>query len=278
MDNVSAALAAMRLAPVQCMSLGHPDTSGYPTLDYFLTADLMEPPDGESHYTERLVRLPNISVHYEPLDTPALPITRAELGLRADATVFWSGQSLYKYVPQFDEVFARIAKKAGDCQLAFIRYPKGEHVTEQFRARLDRAFAAVGLRAADYYVILPRLDQHHFVAAIGQCDIVLDSIGWSGFNSTVEGLAHDLPIVTLAGPLMRSRHTTGVLRMMGVTETIAATVDDYVAAAVRLAKDRDWRTSIKDKIAANKHRIYRDRSCIKALEDFLDHAVRQANQ
>ena len=59
MDRVSAQLAAQRLAPVQCNAWGHPDTSGFPTLDYYLSSDLMEPPDGAQHYTERLVRLPN---------------------------------------------------------------------------------------------------------------------------------------------------------------------------------------------------------------------------
>ena len=60
MDRVSAQLAAQRLAPVQCNAWGHPDTSGFPTLDYYLSSDLMEPPDGAQHYTERLVRLPNL--------------------------------------------------------------------------------------------------------------------------------------------------------------------------------------------------------------------------
>ncbi len=38
MDKVSAQLAAQRLAAVQCASWGHPVTSGFPTLDYFLSS------------------------------------------------------------------------------------------------------------------------------------------------------------------------------------------------------------------------------------------------
>jgi predicted O-linked N-acetylglucosamine transferase (SPINDLY family) len=277
MDIISAALAAQRLAPVQCMSLGHPNTSGFPTLDYFLTSDLMEPPDGDDHYSERLVRLPNLSVYYDPLDLPPVALNRQELGLRAETTVFWCGQSLYKYLPQYDQVFPRIAREVGACQFAFIQYPNGTQVTELFRQRLERAFAAFGLRAADYCVILPRLSQSHFVAAIGQCDIFLDSIGWSGCNSTLESLTRDLPIVTLRGPLMRGRHTAAILEMMGVTETITETIDDYVSTAVRLARDRPWRLAVKSRIAANKHRVYRDRTCITALEDFLDRVGRQEN-
>ena len=94
MDPISTQLAAQRLAPVQCNSWGHPDTSGFPTLDYYLSSDLMEPPDGQDHYTERLVRLPNLSVYYEPIDPSSASIARQDLGLRSTATVYWCAQSL----------------------------------------------------------------------------------------------------------------------------------------------------------------------------------------
>ena len=64
-----------------------------------------------------------------------------------------------------------------------------------------------------------------------------------------------------------------ILRMMGVTETIAETIDDYVSIAVRLARDVPWRMAVK--ISANKHRIYFDSACILGLEQFLNHVVRR---
>ena len=47
MDPIAGRLAAMRLAPVQCVTWGQPETSGMPTIDYFLSSALMEPPDGD---------------------------------------------------------------------------------------------------------------------------------------------------------------------------------------------------------------------------------------
>ncbi len=123
-------------------------------------------------------------------------------------------------------------------------------------------------------MILPRLDGSRFVAAIGTCDIVLDSIGWSGCNSTLESLAHNLPVVTTPGAFMRGRHTTAILQMMDVTETIAPDVGGYVQLAVRLARDPEWRAALRQRIAAAKHRLWRDRSPIEALEQFLCEAVR----
>ena len=92
MNSVVIQLAMQRLAGVQCTSWGHPETSGFPTIDYFLSSELMEPPDGDAYYTERLIRLPGLSVHYEPVDMLPEPPARGEIGLRPDSFVYWCGQ------------------------------------------------------------------------------------------------------------------------------------------------------------------------------------------
>jgi predicted O-linked N-acetylglucosamine transferase (SPINDLY family) len=274
MDALSMQLAAQRLARVQCTSWGHPETSGIDTLDYYFSSDLMEPADGANHYSEKLVRLPNLSIYYEQVATAPIPMSREKLGLRPDAVVFWCGQSLFKYLPQYDDVFARIAKEAGNCQFVFVRHEGGPTVNALFKERLDRAFAAVGLKVDDHCVFLSRLTQSEFVAAIGLADMFLDSIGWSGCNSALESLPHNLPIVTTPGPLMRGRHSAAILQMMGVTETVADTLDGYVATAVRLAKDAELRRALSRQVADNKHKIYRDRASIAALDDFLERVAR----
>jgi predicted O-linked N-acetylglucosamine transferase (SPINDLY family) len=273
MDSMSMGLAAQRLAPVQCNSWGHPETSGISTLDYYLSSDLMEPPDAEEHYSERLIRLPNLSIYYEPVDVKATATDRGELGLSSNAAVFWCGQSLFKYLPQFDQVLPRIAEQAPHCQFLFVRHDTAR-VTDLFWKRLERAFASSGLRSSDYCVMLPRLSFDQFFAAMGQCDVFLDSIGWSGCNSTLESLPHNLPIVTLSGQLMRGRHSSAILQMMGITETIAASIGDYIAIAARLANRPDERKALSRKISDAKHRVYRDHACISALEEFLDRAAR----
>ncbi|MEI8393881.1 MAG: hypothetical protein WCF85_04030, partial [Rhodospirillaceae bacterium] len=274
MDPVTVQLAAQRLAPVQCNSLGHPVTTGMPTIDYYLSSDLMEPADGAEHYTETLVRLPNLSFYYDPLPRPDITLTRADLGLPENALIYWCCQSLYKYLPQYDFIFPRIAKAVPGCRFVFIGYQGGEVVAAQFLRRIGVAFAAEGLRAEDYCIMLPRLDGEHFIAAGAVCDVFLDSIGWSGVNSTLEAIVTDLPMVTFSGPLMRGRHTTAVLRMMGVTETITETIEDYIAMAARLGTDPAFRAGLRARIAANKEKLYRDDDTIKGLEAFLIEAAR----
>jgi predicted O-linked N-acetylglucosamine transferase (SPINDLY family) len=269
-----AEIAALRLAPVQCSTIGHPQTSGYPTIDYFLSGELIEPPDGDAHYSEKLVRLPNIGFHYEPLEVAPVQVTREELGIRPSVMAFWCAQSLFKYLPQHDEVFPRIAHEARDCQFVFIRHTRAAAVTALFEMRLENAFGAAGLKASDHCLFLDPMDVSRFAAASAQCDAMLDSIEWSGGNTTLEALAQDLPVVTFQGALMRGRVSAGMLRMMGMPETIAETIDGYVALAVRMARDPGFRAELKARVASDKHRLYRDRTSIAALEDFIDRVVR----
>ena len=274
MEELTLQLAAQRLAPVQCSSFGHPETSGMPTVDFYISSDLMEPEEASAHYSEKLIRLPNLSIYYTEQPAQVVVRKRSEFYLRSDATVFWCGQSLFKYLPQYDFVFANIAARVDNCQFLFIQHFGSSEVTKQFIERLDRAFKLIGLDFSRYCVFLPRLNSDGFINAIGQCDLILDSIGWSGFNSSLESLECNLPIVTIQGPLMRGRHTAAILQMMDVLDTIATTIDDYVSIAVKLATNPAIRTAISCSIADAKHRLYHDRSCVSALEDFLENVAR----
>jgi predicted O-linked N-acetylglucosamine transferase (SPINDLY family) len=73
---------------------------------------------------------------------------------------------------------------------------------------------------------------------------------------------------------MRGRHSSAILTMMGVTETVAGSIDDYVTIAQRLAREPEWRDAVHRRMVENRHRVYRDRDCITALEDFLDRVGR----
>ncbi|HEY1932545.1 MAG TPA: tetratricopeptide repeat protein [Acetobacteraceae bacterium] len=272
---IAARLAAQRLAPVQCVTWGHPDTTGMPTIDYFLSSTLMEPPNCQSHYTEQLIRLPNLGLCWLPETSTAAPLDRAALGLDPEAPVYWSGQSLYKYLPQYDAVFPRIAAAVGRCQFVFIAFAKSRAITAAFRDRLYWTFDAAGLDASQYCVILPPLSPEQFVAGAGLADVVLDPPEWSGGRSTLECLAQDPAIVTLPGRFMRGRHTAAILRRIGCEATIAGSLDEYVEIAARLGRDRAWREDVRQQVARGKAQAFHDVTYLRALEDFLASAAHQ---
>ncbi len=268
-DPVCAQLAALRLAPVQAMAWGHPQTSGLPTMDVFISSELMEPPDGAGHYTEQLLPLPGIGTYYIPLDIDPAPVDWPAWGVDLDRVLYLCAQSLFKYLPQYDEVFPRIAREVGRCQFLFLRGRLSQGIRQRFWQRLQRAFRAYSLAAEDYVLLLPELSPAQYAAYNALGDVYLDSIGWSGGNTTLEALPHGLPIVTLPGSLMRGRHTYAILQQMGIHETIASSLEEYIQIAVRLGLDDRWREQMGRQVQARQERVYRDPAPIRALEQWL---------
>ncbi|UEM05559.1 tetratricopeptide repeat protein [Skermanella rosea] len=270
MDPMAARLAALRLAPVQAMSTGHPVTTGLPTMDLYLSSALMEPPGAQAHYRETLIPLPNLGYAYRPLDPPAVPLSRADLGLPEDAPIFWCCQSLFKYLPCDDDLFVRIAARLPDAFFLFIDYMPAPRVALTFRRRLATAFARAGLDADRHCRFLPQMDHARFHAVAGLTDIFLDNPSWSGHNTTLEALTHGLPIVTLPGGLMRQRHSAGILEMTGIRETIAPCRDGYVEIAVRLGSDRRRRAELRQALRRAAPKAFHDSSAVRALESVLE--------
>lgn len=267
MSPLTYQIAALRLAPVQCTTWGHPITSGLPTIDYFLSSDLMEPENARSHYSEKLIRLPNIGMCYEKPEIPEITKNRSDFNLREDAILYLSCQSLFKHLPQFDRVFAEIAQRVPQAQFAFISH-QSAFVNNQFELRLKRVFAELNLASENHCILLPRMNHMDYLNVNLLSNIFLDSFSWSGGNTTLEALACGLPVVTFPGEFMRGRHAYGILKMMGMTETIARNEAEYVDIAVKLGLDANWRQDIVQKIYHGHSMIYNDKSCIAALEFF----------
>ena len=267
MEQTAPRLAARRLAALQCVTWGHPVTTGLPAIDAFLSSELMEPADGQDHYTETLVRLPGSSMYYEPLATEGGRLRRADLGLADDAVVYLSCQSLFKYRPAFDGVFPMIAARVPAARFLFLGRD-GTVEARLFRDRLARVFAAHGLDWRRFCVFAEPVEPSLFPSLLDCADVFLDSIGWSGCNTTLEAITRGLPVVTLAGETMRGSHSAALLRAMGLADWVCAGVDDYVSLAARLAAAGD-RAAFAALVRGRRERLWRDPAPVRALERFL---------
>jgi predicted O-linked N-acetylglucosamine transferase (SPINDLY family) len=264
------ALAALRLAPVQVAGWGHPTTTGLPSIDYFLSSEAMEPEGAQAHYRERLVALPGLGTHYA---APAAPpaAERAAFGLPADETLFLVPQSLFKIHPDNDRLIARVIAADPKAALVFFAAPY-EGITQVFGERLAAAFAAEGIETEARAIVLPYMSHEDYLRVNRSCDVMLDTLHWSGGNTSLDALACGLPVVTLPGALMRGRQSSAMLRLLGVDELIARDLDDYVAIASRLGKDADLRASLSQRISAASPTLFSRDEPIRALEDFLQRA------
>jgi protein O-GlcNAc transferase len=266
-------LAFARLAPVQCVSWGHPDTTGIANLDYFLSCDAMEPDGADAHYSETLVRLPGPTVYYPRPIFDARLKNRAELGLDGTAHLYVCPQSLFKFHPDFDPVLVEILRRDPNGRLVLVQGAH-RHIDDLLIERLTRDAPDIATRI----VLLPALNRSDFVALLAASEVMLDPLHYSGGNTSLEAFAVGTPIVTWPGAFMRGRHTYGFYKLMGLADCIARDMADYVAIALRLGTDPAWRATVSRRIRDASGVLYENADTVRALEDFLVDAVARARR
>nr|WP_244592192.1 hypothetical protein [Azospirillum palustre] len=255
-------LAFARLAPRQCLSWGHPDTTGIPTLDVFLSCDAMEPEDGEAHYSERLIRLPGPTVCYRRPRLAEPRKTRIDFGLATESRLYLCPQSLFKIHPAYDDALIAILRRDRDGILVFVD-PRGQG------AALTQRLGAKGPDVAGRIHLLPGLGTADFIALTADADVMLDPFHYSGGKTSLEALAFGTPVVTWPGAFMRGRHTLGFYTLMGLDDCVASDPADYVDRAVRLGTDQRLRAQVRQRILERSAVLFDDGASIRAIERFF---------
>ncbi|HEX7637018.1 MAG TPA: hypothetical protein VF457_01365 [Burkholderiaceae bacterium] len=272
-DALTPRLAALRLAPVQAASWGHPETTGLPTIDHYLSAERLEGEGADAHYRERLVRLPGLGCCVAPAAVrpsgQEADVALADLGLAPDATVFVCAGTPFKYAPEHDAVLVRIARELPQAQFLFFRHGLAAALSERLMARLAAAFAAAGLDPARHLVLAPWMPRARFFGVLARAHVFLDTVGFSGFNTVMQAVECGLPVVTQRGRFLRGRLGSGILEHLGLGDQVAADDDDMVARALALGRDADARARVRERLVDARGKLYGDVAPIRALEAHL---------
>lgn len=272
MDPMSVKLASLRLAPLQAASWGHPETSGLPTIDAYLSAADLEPPGAQAHYTERLIALPNLGCCVQPGAVDAAIPDVSHWGIEPGVPVLVCAGTPFKYAPEHDWVLAEIASRLGRCRLVFFEY-RTRALSEALRARLAAEFSRRGLDFERCTLFLPWQSRAAFLGLLRAADVFLDTLGFSGFNTALQAVDCSLPIVTREGRFLRGRLAGGILKRIGLPEMVVADEEQYIGLAVRLAQDAGRREDIRRRMRAGRPAVFEDTAPIRALEDFLAQGV-----
>jgi predicted O-linked N-acetylglucosamine transferase (SPINDLY family) len=270
MDPFTYFLGFSRLAPVQCVSFGHPDTTGIPTIDYFISSDLYELPGAAAHYSEELFLLHglgSLAFYYRP-DLPQPPKRRADFGLSEDDHLYICPQNLFKFHPDMDELIAGILRRDTLGKLVVIEGRIG-HWTELLRRRWNTVMADV----MDRVVLLPRQSPVDYVALIAVADVMLDTLHFNGMNSSLDAMFVGTPVVTLPGEFQRGRHTQAMYRRMGTIDSIADSRGDYIARAVSFGTDRARRDAFRAEVLRRNDVLFEDGAVVHEFERFFHEAV-----
>jgi predicted O-linked N-acetylglucosamine transferase (SPINDLY family) len=267
MDATTARLAALRLAPVQWASWGHPETTGLPTIDAFVSADAFEPGDADTHYRERLIRLPGIGCCYSRLDVPHVEVDLAALGIDERAPLLVCPGTAYKYLPRHDAILAAIARRVGRCTLVFFVDIVPE-LSSRHQHRMVEALRREGV-PADRVRFVAHQSRPEFFGFMRRADAVLDTLGFSGFNTAMQAVQCGAPLVTMRGRYMRGRFGSGILQRMGLADAVADSESGYVEQAVRLCTDAAANRVLRRRVDERRARVFDDPEPVEALSQRL---------
>ncbi len=280
MDALTAQLACLRLAPVQAASWGHPESTGLPTMDLYISGDALEPIDASNNYSEKLVRLPNLGVHVEPLTPVVLKPGLRSLNLPTNEPLLLCPGAPFKYSPFDDDVWVEIArhlkkrafKRSSGGRLVFFR-SRIQTMDHMLESRLRAAFVAGGVEFDAHVSIIPNLDRARFFGLMRESALMLDSLGFSGFNTAIQGIECDLPVLAYEGEFMRGRLASAIMRRLDLPELVATTKEEFVHKAIELAGNAGERRRLQAKIIERRKLLFHDLEPVRSLERCLTDAV-----
>lgn len=263
MDPLSYYLAFSRLAPVQLTTWGHPLTTGSPVMDYFISSQHFEREDGQTEYSEQLVRLPSIPAFYSKPKVPQIR-ERADYGLPEGKTLYACPQMAYKFHPDFDRVLSSILEQDGNGVLVLIE-PQHSHYKEILLHRWSLEAPAI----AERVVWLPQMALPLFLALLPLCDVLLAPIQFGGGRSTYDAFGVGAPVVTYKGDFLKGRITYAMYREIGVDGLVAETAEEYVEIALRLGRDAGWRAAMRELVAGKTGPLFENSKAVAEFNECL---------
>jgi protein O-GlcNAc transferase len=280
MNPLTAQLASSRLAPVQAASWGHPETTGLATMDLYISAEALEPANASQNYSERLVTLPNLGVYVEPLSPASAKASLRSLGLPTNEPLLLCPGAPFKYSPLCDDVWVAIAKKLRKRlfqrdtggRLVFFR-SRSDSIDRLLESRLRAAFEQADVGFDEHVSIIPTLDRARFYGLMRESALMLDTLGFSGFNTAIQAIECDLPVLAFEGDFMRGRLASAIMRQLELHELVATTKEEFIEKAIELAGDSRRLKRLRGEIVKRRNVLFRDLAPVRALERHLTDAV-----
>lgn len=239
-------LLACRPAPVQISAIGYFASTGLPAVNYFLVDKYTAKDGEEAYFTEKLLRLPQSHICWQPLSGHKNLITPLPVGYRGYIT-FGSLNQWDKVTDEMLKVWGQILKYVPSAKL----FLKAGIFDDVARCRKEQErLAACGIPLARVQMEGYSED---YLSAYDGIDIALDTYPYPGGGTSCDALYMGVPVISLRGNTHHGRFGYSLLKNANLTDLcVACSLSEYVEKAVSLAQDaarlKDLRQNIRRKL------------------------------
>lgn len=290
MQQDATLLAHARLAPVQATTWGHSDTSGNPTIDYYITSQLFEQTADlaipRTNYSEAPVLMKTSGTYYYSPRKMASQyfrqsceeffLNKQQLGFPSDAIVIGCLHSFYKFNTDFEQVLGRIMKTAAK-ELRRPVYLALSNSIPFNKAHLARLNDALGIHCETRIKWFQNKAPHDWLNLVSICDIMLDPFPFGGCNTTLEAFDYGKPVVCWPSKrMLPGRFTYGFYKTMGLEKVgcCVNSAEEYIDTTMRLLKDQTFYGFISGKIMERRGLLFEDPAVIREYETLIARLVR----
>jgi predicted O-linked N-acetylglucosamine transferase (SPINDLY family) len=245
--DITCLVMAHKPAPVQISWLGW-DSTGIPTIDYFIADPYVLPDDAQDYYQEKIWRLPQTYLAVDGFEVGIPTLRREDLDIPADAVVYLSGQSGYKRHPDCIRSQMEIIKAVPNSYFLI----KGMSDAETIKNFFGKLAAEVGISLDRLRFLGRDTDEPTHRANLAIADVVLDTFPYNGATTTLETLWMGIPMVTQVGQQFAARNSYTFMLNAGIEEGIAWSQTEYIEWGIKLGLDRDLRDKIAGKLRSGR--------------------------
>lgn len=255
MSIVSKILATQKLAEITITTWLHPVTSGSNSVDIFLSGSQMEKDNSQQHYTEKLVNLPGIGLKINPKDYLINYDKQHENNSNQKIIKIGCIQTPFKYHPRMDQIFIELAKAIPNAEFIFIKLQ--DELDQLLINRIKKSFFKNNLDDKKLKTV-ERMEKKQYKIFLSELDIAIDTLGWSGGNTTLDLIGAGIPALTMEGEFMRANHTSGIYKLINMNELISKNETDLINAARKLSINKNELITTKKRLIKNFSEIKTD--------------------
>ncbi|WDY57916.1 O-linked N-acetylglucosamine transferase, SPINDLY family protein [Pseudomonas sp. PSKL.D1] len=240
--NAGSRMGCMALQPAPLLVKwvgGLINTTGLEAMDYLLSDAIESPAGDDAFYTEKLIRLPDDYICYDP--PPYAPDVKPLPAQSNGFVTFGCFNNPTKVNDQVLENWAELLHEVPGSRLllkgsAFANPELQQHVKEVMKTQ--------GIAPERLQVEGP-VGHKSLLECYNRVDIALDPWPYSGGLTTCEALLMGVPVVTLPGPTFAGRHSATHLVNAGLPELVVDSWEAYIQRAAGLARDLDSLATIR---------------------------------
>ena len=163
-----------------------------------------------------------------------------------------------------------ISKKSRNSLIIFVEGTPNKLISQRLIERISLKYKELNLNINDHIKLVPRLDHADYMGFLSISHHTLDTINHNGGNSSLQAFSVDCPVVTYPTKFMRGRHTYAMLKEMKINELIASTKEEYIDISLKLLNDQNFYRNVKEKIAKNKHKLFKNKNVSTFFKNFLE--------